>query len=299
MTSKSVVLSTYVYTRLQNGIEQVLNHIDEKNLVYVPGDGLCWFYTILLGFLTLDSSFKTNFVILIEGLHTPLFKNLLLCQDFLMNFNESDKFWNECVIIIEFLKRDILKYDEIINSSLIERFGGPYVEWKKVFGQGKYEGFFHSFRVIEIYFSLIHDMHFKVQICSSNLSGLTDKYTVSYINCTTNSFSVYFNNGHYWFVKNHLDLFPIFLECVQNSNQSMSKLIEHNQRLEELKNQQEKEIDDLRKQLEFLMTHNSVLESENASHIASLQDLKHSNDTLKMQLTNSDQKYAEELGRNS
>jgi hypothetical protein len=238
MTSRNVVLTTYAYTQSPDGIEQVTSPIYGHNLVHVPTDGLCWFYTILLGFFNLNTTFKRFFAEFISDLNVPLFKSLLFKDDIFTLWNDNQEFWNECLIIIEFLKTDILRCDEIIDSVLIERFGGPNVNWRSVFGPEKHEGFFHSFRVVEIYFSLILEIHFKVQICSANLSGISDKYTVSYNNSSMNSFCVYLNNRHYWFVKSPLDFISVVLEheqCFQESGHSMSNLLEHNQHLEDLK----------------------------------------------------------------
>lgn len=300
MTSNNIVLKTHAYTQSAECIQQVLNPIYGENLFHVPADGLCWFYTILLGFFTLSSDFKELFVDIIEKLNVPKIKSLFNQHVSFETFESTQEFWCECFIIIEFLKKEILKYDQIIDTALTERFGGPNINWKSVFKPGKHEGFFHSFRVIEIYFSLIHEIHFKVQICTADLLGITDKYAVSYNNSSTNSFSVYLNSGHYWFVKSPLEFIGVALESEKHTHDSKyfcSALIEHNQSLEEKVNDQEKEIDNLRKQLEFLMTQTSKLESENASLTSYLQDTIEVNSVLKLQLSASDQLFAEEFGR--
>lgn len=288
MTSHEVVLTTYAFTQSPSGVEQATRSIYGHDLIHVPADGLCWFYTILLGFLSMNSSFRAHFGVLIGGLHVPLFKTLLHHQNSFETFDDTPEFWKECRIIIEFLKLEILKYEDIIESSLIETFGKNGIDWKTSFRPGKHEGFFHSFRVVEIYISLIRQMPFSVQICSANLLGITEKYAVTFNQDSPCSFSVYLNNGHYWFMKNPLDFFPIALErdqSAQNSRQSMSNLIEHINHLEEMN-------DALHKELERLTNENSLLVSQKT-------DLENSNDILKRQLSTSDQLLAEELDRRS
>lgn len=301
MTSRNVVLTTHAYTHSPNGMMQASSPIDGQKLVHVPGDGLCWFYTILLGFLTLRPVFKVLFGEFISSLDVPLYKSLLSKDDVFASWNVSQEFWNECFIIINHIKREIIEVQDQIQQILNEKYPRSFVEWTSVFKPDtKKEGFFHSFRVVEIFFSLVlgNDRPFTIKVCSSDFLGLSENYGVPFCDSAENTFCVYYNRGHYWFIKDKLDFIPLSDQDHQ-PRQSMTRLIEHNEFLEGVIDEREKEIDDLRKQLEFLMTQNSKLESENASLTASLHDANEANSVLKLQLSASDQLYAEEFGRRS